>query len=148
MSSDPKREVLRHLLATVVFRGRIAIAEAPSDFADFRASDSSRSSVEILAHLGDLLQGSYYLLRGEYVELVSAPRTWDQEIERFFAAAKELDEFIATDLPLAYAVEKFVQGPIGDALTHVGQIVLLRRMAGAPISPVPYFEAEIVPGEF
>lgn len=148
MSSDTKRELLRHMLATVVFRGRIAIADAPADFADFRADETSRSPVEILAHIGDLLQGSYYLLRGEYVELASNPRVWSHEADRFFSVAKELDAFLAKDEPLAYPVEKFVQGPIGDALTHVGQIVLLRRLAGSPVRQEPYFEAEIIPGVF
>jgi hypothetical protein len=45
-------------------------------------------------------------------------------------------------------VEKFVQGPIGDALTHVGQLVFLRRIAGAPVKQEPYFTAEITPGNY
>ena len=49
--------------------------------------------------------------------------------------------------PLAYPVEKFIQGPIGDALTHIGQLVMLRRMSGSPVSEEPYFTAEIIPGE-
>ena len=145
MSKD-KREVLRHMVATVAFRGRIAVDEAPAEFADFRASNESRSPVEILAHIGDLLIGSNYLLRGEFVEMTSPPLGWTDELARFREAVRTLDEFLASDLPLAYPVEKFVQGPIGDALTHVGQIVLLRRIAGIPIEPQPYFTADVVPG--
>jgi hypothetical protein len=100
-----------------------------------------------MAHIGDLLEGSLYLLKGEMVFLTSTPLPWKDEIRRFFSAAKALDAYLATDEPLAYPVEKLVQGPIGDALTHVGQIVMLRRMAGSPIHPEPYFTAEIVAGE-
>ncbi len=148
MALDPKRELLRHMLATVAFRGRIAIADAPPDFADFRVSESTRSPGEILAHIGDLLVGSHFLLKGEFVELISKPLPWEKETDRFFTAARELDAFLASDAPLAHPVEKFIQGPIGDALTHIGQIVILRRVAGSPIRQEPYFSANIVPGVF
>ena len=148
MSNDDKRELLRHLVATVAFRGHIAVADATREFADFRASSDSRSPVEILAHIGDLLIGSKHLLEGEFVEMVSEPLSWTEELNRFRAAVRTLDEFLASDRRLAYPVEKFVQGPIGDALTHVGQIVLLRRIAGIPIRPEAYFTADIIPGDF
>ena len=148
MNEDPKRELLRHMLATVAFRGRVAIQEAPAGFADFRAASDVRSPSEILAHIGDLLVGSHHLLRGEFVLLDSKPLDWDEEKQRFDAAVSELDAFLASEAPLAYPVEKFVQGPIGDALTHVGQLVMLRRMSGSPVRDEPYFTAEIIPEEF
>ena len=148
MITDPKRELLRHMVATVAFRGGIAIENAPADFADFRIAESTRSPAEILAHIGDLLLGSRYLLQGEFVEIVSQPLPWEAEIARFVSAVRELDAFLASDQELVHPVEKMVQGPIGDALTHIGQIVLLRRIAGAPIKQQPYFAAEVIPGTF
>ena len=148
MTVDPKREVLRHAVATIAFRGGIAIAGTPAEFANFRATESTRSPVEILAHIGDLLIGSHYLSRGEFIQLASEPLPWDQEIARFRSAVRELDAFLASDERLAHPVEKFVQGPIGDALTHVGQIVILRRIFGAPIEQAGYFTEEVVPGTF
>lgn len=148
MAADPKRELLRHMVATVAFRCGVALEGAPTDFADFRIHESTRTPVEILAHIGDLLIGSHYLLRGEFVEMVSKPLPWNDEVSRFFSSVQELDTFLASDQKLAHPVEKMVQGPIGDALTHVGQIVLLRRIAGAPIKQTSYFAAEIVPGTY
>ena len=144
---DLKREVLRHMVATVAYRGGVAIRDAPESFATFRAHETTRTPGEILAHIGDLLDGSLHLLQSEMVFLTSTPLPWKDEITRFFSAVKALDSYLATDAPLACPVEKLVQGPIGDALTHVGQIVMLRRMAGIPIHPEPYFTAEIVAGE-
>ena len=144
---DSKREVLRHMVATVAYRGGVAIADAPEDFATFRAHETTRTPAEILAHIGDLLEGSLYLLKGEMIFLTSTPLPWKDEIKRLFSAVKNLDAYLATEEPLACPVEKLVQGPIGDALTHVGQIVMLRRMAGSPIRPEPYFTAEIVAGD-
>lgn len=147
MSTDVKREVLRHMVATVAYRGGLAITDAPGDFATFRAHETTRTAGEILAHIGDLLEGSLYLLKGEMVYLTSDPLPWKEEVTRFFSAVKKLDSYLASDAPLACPVEKLVQGPVGDALTHVGQIVLMRRMAGSPIGPGQYFTAEIVAGE-
>jgi hypothetical protein len=143
---DSKREVLRHMVATVAYRGGLAVADAPESFASFRAHETTRTPGELLAHIGDLLEGSSYLLKGEMVYLTSTPLPWKEEVTRFFSAIKNLDLYLASDAPLACPVEKLVQGPIGDALTHVGQIVMLRRMSGNPIRSPGYFTADIVPG--
>jgi hypothetical protein len=148
MTADPKRDLLRHTVATIAFRGGVAIRGVNPDFAGFRPTPETRSPVEILAHMGDLLVGSHYLLKGEYAEVNSEPLPWNDEIARFHLAVRGLDAFLASDTPLAHSPEKMIQGPIGDALTHVGQIVILRRIAGLPIEPEPYFTASVVPGIF
>ena len=135
------------MVATVAYRGSLAITDAPEDFATFRAHETTRTAGEILAHIGDLLEGSHYLLKGEMIYLTSDPLPWKEEVTRFFSAVRKLDEYLASEEPLACPVEKLVQGPVGDALTHVGQIVMMRRMAGSPIRPGQYFMAEIVAGE-
>jgi hypothetical protein len=134
------------MVATVAYRGGLAVVDAPASFATFRAAETTRTPGELLAHIHDLLRGSLHLLRGEMVYLTSEPLPWNEEVARFFSVVEDLDAFLASDAPLALPVERLVQGPVGDALTHVGQIVMLRRMAGIPISPAPYFTAEIVPG--
>jgi hypothetical protein len=143
---DPKRELLRHLVATIRFRGNVAVREAPETFAGFKLAEDVRTPAEILAHIGDLLQGSTYLLKGEMRMLNSEPLPWSQEVERFFAAASDLDAFLATDAPINIPIEKLTQGPIADALTHIGQIIVLRRAAGIPVRRESYFQADISPG--
>jgi hypothetical protein len=147
LSDDVKRGMLRHLVATVAYRGGVAVSDAPEGFATFRIDEDVRAPGEILAHVGDLLEGSLYLLKGELVYLASSPLPWRDEVSRFFSAAKRLDSYLASDAPLACPVEKLMQGPVGDALTHVGQIVMMRRVAGSPVRAESYFTAEIVPGE-
>ncbi len=144
---DLKREVLRHMVATVAYRGGIAVLDARESFSSFRAQETTRTPGEILAHIGDLLEGSLHLVKGEMVYLTSTPLPWKDEVKRFFTAVKAFDVYLASDAPLACPVEKLVQGPIGDALTHVGQIVMLRRISGNPIRSAAYFTAEIVAGE-
>ena len=147
MPIDQKREVLRHMVATVAYRGGLAVADTPESFASFRGHETTRTPGEILAHIGDLFEGSLHLVKGEMVYLTSEGLPWNEEVTRFFSAVKEFDSYLASEAPLACPVEKLVQGPVGDALTHVGQIVMLRRMAGAPIRSEGYFTAEIVPGK-
>lgn len=147
MSKDLKRDVLRHLVATVAYRGGLAVTDAPPDFGAFCAHETTRTPGEILAHIGDLLEGSLHLVKGNLVQLSSTPLPWGEEVSRFFTAVKEFDRYLASEAPLACPIEKLVQGPVGDALTHVGQLVMLRRMAGSPIQSSGYFTAEIIPGE-
>lgn len=145
MTLDLKRELLRHLVAALTFRATIAVSDAPENFAAFKIGETVRTPAEILAHLGDLLQGSLYLMKGELIYLNSIPLDWKEEAKRFFSAAKEFDAYLASDVALNQPIEKIIQGPISDALTHVGQIVMLRRAAGSPVRAESYFTAEIVP---
>lgn len=147
MTSDLKRELLRHLVAALTFRAGIAVSGAPANFAAFKIGEAVRTPAEILAHLGDLLEGSLYLMKGELIYLNSAPLAWEAEVKRFFSAAREFDSYLASDAALGQPIEKITQGPIADALTHVGQIVMLRRAAGSPVRTENYFGAEIVPDE-
>ena len=143
---DVKRALLRHTLATLAYRGAKVVKNAPLDFATFRAHETTRTPGEILAHVGDLLDWALRTAHGEYAYKVSAPLPWEDEAARFFAALNALDSYLASDRPLGFPVEKIFQGPIADALTHVGQIALLRRMAGSPVRAESYFQAEIEAG--
>src|SRR5216684_863647 len=145
-SSDASRELLRHTLATVAYRGGKAIRNAPDGFAEFRAAENVRTPAQILAHIGDLFDWGLSIAKGKQTWRDSVPLPWNQEVNRFFAALKSFDDFLASAEPLHAPSEKLFQGPIADALTHVGQIAMLRRMAGAPIRGESYFRAEIVAG--
>ena len=143
---DAKREMLRHTLATLAYRGGKAVRDAPEGFAGFRACGGARTPAEILAHVGDLLDWALWLARGEHRWQDSAPRPWDEEVARFFRGLAALDDFLASAEPLGSTPERLFQGPVADALTHVGQIALLRRVAGAPVRGENYYKAEIVAG--
>ena len=143
---DGKRELLRHTLATLAYRGGKAIRDVPADFGAFRLSDESRSASEILAHIGDLLDWGLCLAKGEHTWRESSPRAWEQDVERFHLALQRLDDYLASDERLGFPPEKLFQGPVADALTHVGQIAILRRGAGAPMRGENYFKAKILAG--
>jgi hypothetical protein len=137
---------LRHTLATLAYRGGKAVRGAPRGFARFKASPTTRTPAEILAHLGDLFDWALALADGKHVWHDSAPLAWEREVARFFAAVKKFDRRLASRKPLGSSAEKLFQGPIADALTHVGQIALLRRIAGSPVRGENYFLAAISAG--
>lgn len=145
-NSDPKRELLRHTVATLAYRGGKAIRNSPVGFAEFRASESGRTPGQVLAHLGDLFDWALSIAQDEQSWKDSQPLPWDKEVGRFFAALKSFDDFLASPEPLSVPAEKLFQGPIADALTHVGQLAMLRRMAGGPMKGENYFVADIACG--
>ena len=140
------RTLLRHTLATLSYRGGKAIRNAPASFANYGGTDASRTAAEILAHIGDLMDWGLSMAEGQQKWRDSTPLLWDQECERCFAALKKFDDYLASDKPLLAPAEKLFQGPVADALTHVGQIAMLRRMAGAPIKGENYSAADIAIG--
>jgi hypothetical protein len=143
---DPKRELLRHSVATLAYRGGKVVRNAPAGFAEFRGCPSGRTAGRILAHIGDLFDWALSIAQGAQRWNDSKPLPWDNETERFFAALKRFDDYLASAEPLHDTPEKLLQAPIADALTHIGQIAMLRRMAGGPIKAEGYITAEIVPG--
>lgn len=145
--SDPKRELLRHAVATLAYRCGKTLRGAPSAFPGFRASPTTRTPVEILAHAGDLFDWALSIGRGQERWRSSTPLAWEEEVARFLAAVQAFDDFLRSDEELAAPVEKLFQGPIADALTHTGQLALLRRMAGDPVRGENYFRAEITAGK-
>jgi hypothetical protein len=145
-NSDAKREFLRHAVATVAYRGGKAIRNAPSDFASYQSAEGVRTPGQILAHIGDLFGWARSIAAGHRTWKDSSPLPWERETERFFAALQKFDDYLASSEPLHVTPEKLFQGPVADALTHVGQIATLRRMAGAPVRGENYFDAEIAVG--
>ena len=128
---DPKRELLRHAVATVAYRGGKAVRGAPADFAGFQAGATTRTPARILAHIGDLFDWALSIAAGKQEWHDSAPLEWDLEVSRFFETLGRFDAYLASDRPLSAAPEQIFQGPIADALTHVGQLTMLRRLSGA-----------------
>ena len=141
-----KRALLRHTVATVAYRGAKAVRGAPATFATYGMPDSPRTPAKILAHIGDLFDWGLSIARGAQAWHDSTPLPWDQEVARFFTTLDRFDVYLASDAPLACEPEQLFQGPIADALTHIGQLAMLRRLSGAPIRGENYYKAEIVSG--
>jgi hypothetical protein len=143
---DPNRDFLRHTLATIAYRAAKSERDAPPGFGDYQAGHRARTPLQILAHMGDLFDWALSLVQGKWDYKESTPLQWRKEVARFHASLEALDAYLASDAPLGISTQKLFQGPIADALTHVGQIAMLRRLADAPLRGESFAKADIVVG--
>ena len=142
---DEKRELLRHTLAALAYRAVRALEGAPDHFAGF--DGVGRLPVQILAHMGDLFDWALSAAVGQERWHATQPRVWTEEQQRFFSSLRAFDAFLASEEPLRAPVERLFQGPVADALTHVGQLAMLRRLSGSPTRGENFFVAEIKAGQ-
>jgi hypothetical protein len=138
--------LLRHTLATLAYRGAKVLRGAPEGFGGLKVTETTRTPRAILSHLGDLLDWALSMARGAEEWHESGSSAWQDQVERFFAGLAALDHYLESDAPLGCTAERLFQGPIADALTHVGQLAMLRRMAGSPVRGENYARADIAAG--
>lgn len=139
----PARHLLRHTVATLAYRAEKVLRDAPEGFAVNRLSPTSRSPVEIVSHLGDLMEWAERMARGEYQWAPQPSADWSAACDRFFRALLSLDDALAKSTFETYSADVIFQGPIADALTHVGQLAIIRGTVGAAVRPEAYARAEI-----
>jgi len=144
---DEKHGLLRHFLAALAYRTQKALRDAPPSFGDFRPQEGVRTPAELVRHMTSVLGYACTLFTGGRYRADPLP-TLDAEIARFHGMLEMLAAHIASSEPLVEGLtpERLLQGPLADAMTHVGQLALLRRLAGAPIPPENFVFAEIDPG--
>lgn len=143
---DFDRASLRHCVATLAYRAAKTMRGAPLSFATFRPGPTSKTPVEIVAHMGDLADFSLRLVRGSSEWTIAAPQPWNEECRRFFTSLKAFDDYLASAEPLRTEAARVFQGPVADALTHTGQLAMLRRLHGSPMKGESYRRSEVVLG--
>ena len=143
---DSARHLLRHAVATLAYRAEKALRDAPETFIHHRLSPSSRTPFEIVSHMGDLMEWADRMARGEYLWAPQPSPDWKAACDRFFQDLLTLDATLATSTFQNYSPDVIFQGPIADALTHVGQLTMIRGAASAPVRPESYARAEIAVG--
>jgi len=144
--SDDRRITLRHTLATLAYRASKTIRDAPDGFSGFRPAEGSRSAGEILAHMCDLMDWVLTQARGKERWRNSKPQEWQGDAVRFFTALAAFDVHVAWGAAMKISPERAFQGAVADALTHTGQIAMLRRMAGGRVRAEDYSRAKIAAG--
>ena len=145
-AEDPTtRLFLRHALATLAYRAGKTVRGTPEAFGQYRVTPESPSSVEILAHMGDLMDWVLRTVKGEPSWTSATPLPWEQEIARFFRSLKALDDYLVAG-PIRWEPDRLFQGGIADALTHTGQLAMLRRLAGFKMKGENYARADMAIG--
>ena len=145
-TTQASNDLLRHTVATVAYRGGKVLRDVPEGVAGVRVGEGGRTGVEILAHISDLFDWAVSLVEGHQVWKNSSPLAWPQEVARFHQTLKAFDDALVKNPVSQQLAERLFQGPISDALTHIGQIAQLRRLAGAIVRPENYFVASVEKG--
>jgi hypothetical protein len=145
--AETAREFARHTLAATAYRTSKVLRDAPASFGSFRSDETSRTPAQILAHMGDLFDWALTMVSGKPAWHNSEPLEWSSEVGRFFASVRKFDEYLASDKEVHTSLEILFQGPIADALSHIGQLAMLRRLAGCRIGGENYAKAKIVTGQ-
>lgn len=135
--------LLRHFLAALAYRTQKALDGAPPGFADFRAIENLRTPHELVWHMTGVIGYAVSLYRGERY----APERcggFADEVDRFHRTLETLGaSFDAGALPEGLGAAQLLQGPLADAMTHAGQLAMLRRIHGAPVPPENFLLADI-----
>jgi hypothetical protein len=134
------------MAATLAYRAAKVLRDAPPEFAAKAFGDTTRQPVRIVAHMGDLMTWGVSIANGGYEWKPGGGDDWKTEVDRFFNGLAELDAALAVDGEFKGDINKLIQGPLADALTHVGQLAMLRGMMHAPVRPESYAKALITAG--
>jgi hypothetical protein len=142
---DDKRMLLRHFLASLAYRTQKALRGAPESFSKFRAAPGVRTPHELISHMESVLgYARTFFVCGEY-DPKPLP-DFKAEVLRFHATIEELSQNLESDRPLRnLTLERLLQGPFSDAMTHAGQLAMLRRLAGSPVPPENFVYADVRP---
>lgn len=141
---EDKRRLLIHFLAALAYRTQKALRDAPQGFGSFRVIDGVRTPAELVRHMTSVLgYARTHFIGGHYWP--EALESLDDEIERFHEMLGMLAQHLRNEDALLDGMteERLLQGPFSDAMTHAGQLALLRRLAGAPVPPENFIVAEI-----
>jgi hypothetical protein len=109
---------------TLAYRAAKAVKTAPESFADFLPGETSNTPLQILGHMGDLIDWAFTMISGKPKWHTSKPKNWENECRRFFDSMKKFDDALASDTPINFELERIFQGPIADAVTHTGQLTM------------------------
>jgi hypothetical protein len=140
-----KRAMLRHFLGAIAYRTQKALRDAPPTFGEFRAGDDVRTPTEQVRHMTSVLgYARTHFVGGQYS--TQPLPTLAGEVARFHEMLVDLAAHLEGDTQLrGIQPEQLLQGPFADAMTHAGQLAMLRRLAGAPVPPENFIVANISP---
>ena len=140
---NEKRQMLRHFLGALAYRTQKALRDAPEDFALFEAGGGVRTPKELVRHMASVLgyARTFFIGGGYWPEPLA---TFDEEVERFHQNLADLRDEIDSNKPLIDTTEeRMLQGPFSDAMTHAGQLAMLRRLHGQPVQSENFILADV-----
>jgi hypothetical protein len=137
--------MLRHFLASIAYHASKAIRDAPDGYPEIEVGAGVRTPRRILHHITGVLSYAHSFFE-HYETTYFDLEPWDTEVESFYTILGKLDESLREKAPNGVTEERLLQGPLSDSMAHVGQLLMLRRMAGSPVPSENFVYAEIKAG--
>jgi hypothetical protein len=139
-----ENDLLRHYLAALSYRTTVTLKNAPDHFPELEIGENIRKPLEILNHITFLIAYTISCYQEFNLDEYRNMHNWETEIQRFYHTLEDLDQILQKEsLPRSRTIEQLLQGPFADAMTHVGQLTMLRRLANAPVTYENYMDADI-----
>ncbi|MFX1606767.1 MAG: hypothetical protein ACFFDD_12810 [Promethearchaeota archaeon] len=140
-----KREILRHFTASIAYHATKAIRDAPAIYPEYNLGKGARTPKQIIHHIAGLLTYAHSFFE-EYDTTHFEHQAWDIEIDRFYEILSKLDNSLKEKHPKTVTEEQLLQGPLSDAMAHIGQLLMLRRLSGSPVPSENFIFADIAKG--
>lgn len=137
--------IIQHFLAVLAYRCAKCLESSPQGYGDYEAGNGAKTPREILSHISDLMDFACTFAKGKPASIKA--NSWDTEVDRFYRTMENIDRQFAELTLEESKMLPLLQGPLSDAMTHAGQLAMLRRLAGSPISAENFMTAQIVTGK-
>jgi hypothetical protein len=141
-----KNELLRHYLASIAYHATKALRDAPPNYPEHDPGNGARTPHSLLHHINSVLTYAHSFYQ-HYDNTRPPQKPWDGELQGLYDIPSKLDHSIQSGKPRGVTEEQLLQGPLSDAMAHVGQLLMLRRLAGSPVPSENFIHADIKPGQ-
>lgn len=139
------RELIRHFIASIAYHATKAIANAPEKYPELELGYGVRTPRQILHHMTGVLTYSHSFYE-KYETTHFSDKDWIGEVKHFYEILEKLDRSVEEGNPVGVSLEQILQGPLSDAMAHTGQLLMIRRIAGSPVSAENFIYADIQKG--
>ena len=140
-----KSEMLRHFLASITYRATKAIKNVPETYPAHDLGKGVKTPLRILHHITGVLTYAHSFFE-HYDTTHIDVKSWDAEVGEFYSILSKLDKSIQEKKPKEVTEEQLLQGPLSDAMTHIGQLSMLRRLADSPLPSENFIFADVRKG--
>ena len=140
-----KREMLRHFLASIAYHATKALKNAPTNYPELDIGKGVKTPRQILHHITGVLSYAHSFYE-HYDTTYFEHKLWDDEVKHFYETLARLDKSFQEKSPNKVSEEQILQGPLSDTMAQIGQLLMLRRLAGSPISAENFIYADIQKG--
>ncbi len=131
-----------HLLESANYRFQKVVEEADASFSSFSLGHDTRSALEIINHLVNVLANADAILR-ETDRVEWHTYNWEQGKQQFKFVIQGLQDFLDQNEVEEGMMELMIHGPLSDVFGHIGQLAMMRRVSGKPMNRVNYMKAPV-----